>query len=89
LVKDKLLEKEIKTPYLPPPEKLLSDLEIKQLEQSGKLVVDEIKVSGIILNFPRLNKVYAPSITSKEEIPIGTKIFEKASRSYIQPYIDL
>jgi hypothetical protein len=28
-IKDKLLEKEIKTPYLPPPEKLLSDLEIK------------------------------------------------------------
>ncbi|CAK82587.1 unnamed protein product (macronuclear) [Paramecium tetraurelia] len=40
---EKLLEKEIKTPYLPPADKLLPDIEIKQLEQNGRMIEDEIK----------------------------------------------
>ncbi|CAD8175540.1 unnamed protein product [Paramecium octaurelia] len=40
---EKLLEKEIKTPYLPPADKLLPELEIKSLEQNGKMVEEEIK----------------------------------------------
>lgn len=36
---------------MPPPEKLLSDLEIKQYEQYGKLVVDEIKAEQSVRTF--------------------------------------
>ncbi|CAD8079837.1 unnamed protein product [Paramecium sonneborni] len=40
---EKLLEKEIKTPYLPPADKLLPELEIKSLESNGKMIEEEIK----------------------------------------------
>lgn len=39
---DKLLEKELKSPYQPPADKLLSDADIKNYESQGKIIIDEI-----------------------------------------------
>lgn len=47
-IQEKLLEKEIKTPYLPPADKLLPEIEIKSLEQNGRMIEDEIKVINMI-----------------------------------------
>lgn len=38
------MDKELKAPYIPPAEKLLSDNEIKTLEAESKLVIEEIMV---------------------------------------------
>jgi len=40
---DKLLDRELKPPYLPPKEKLISDAEIKKMEQLNKKVYYEIE----------------------------------------------
>lgn len=40
---DKLLDKELKVPYQPPKEKLISDADIKKAEQAGKKVINEIE----------------------------------------------
>jgi len=39
-----LLDRELKPPYLPPKEKLISDAEIKKMEQLNKKVYYEIEV---------------------------------------------
>jgi cGMP-dependent protein kinase len=39
-----LLDRELKSPYLPPKEKLISDADIKKAEQAGKKVINEIEV---------------------------------------------
>ena len=41
---DKLLEKELKAPYFPPLDKIITDADIKKKESDKKLVVYEILV---------------------------------------------
>jgi len=38
------LDRELKPPYVPPKEKLISDTEIKKMEQMNKKVYNEIEV---------------------------------------------
>lgn len=38
------MEKQLKAPYIPPKDKIISEAEIKKMEGLGKLVMDEIKV---------------------------------------------
>ncbi|KAL4488509.1 hypothetical protein ABPG72_013077 [Tetrahymena utriculariae] len=40
---DKLMERQLRAPYVPPKDKLISDAEIKKMEGIRKLVMDEIK----------------------------------------------
>lgn len=40
---DKLLDKELKPPYIPPKNKMINDKEIEKLISTNKLVIDEIK----------------------------------------------
>lgn len=54
-LQDKLLDKELKAPYIPPPEKLLSENEIKTLEAEQKLVVEEIMVLLIFIYLLKIN----------------------------------
>lgn len=42
---DKLMDRQLKSPYVPPKDKLISEAEIRKNEAQGKLVMDEIKVS--------------------------------------------
>jgi cGMP-dependent protein kinase len=44
-VQDKLLDRELKPPYVPPKEKLISDAEIKKMDQLGKKVITELEVT--------------------------------------------
>lgn len=54
---DKLLDKELKPPYIPPKEKLISDAEIKKMDQLSKKVIVEIEVNLVtIFDFFRKNK---------------------------------
>jgi cGMP-dependent protein kinase len=39
---DKLLDKQLPTPYLPPKEKMISDGDVRKMENAGKKVIDEI-----------------------------------------------
>ena len=49
---DKLLDKELKAPYIPPVDKLVGEQEIQTLESVNRLVEDEIKVLEKFLIFP-------------------------------------
>jgi len=40
---DKLLDRELKPPYAPPKEKLISEAEIKKMDQLGKKVITELE----------------------------------------------
>ena len=42
--KEKLFNKELRPPFLPPKKKMISDDDIKKMESAGKLVIEEIKV---------------------------------------------
>lgn len=42
----------MKIPFVPPKDKMISESEIKKMEKLGKCVVEEIKVSSIILKSP-------------------------------------
>lgn len=44
IVQDKLMDKELKPPYMPPKEKIISDHEIEKQAILEKLVIEEIKV---------------------------------------------
>ena len=44
LLKDQLMDKELKPPYLPPKDKIISDHEIEKQAIMEKLVIEEIKV---------------------------------------------
>lgn len=39
---DKLLDKQLPTPYVPPKEKMISDNDVKKMDNAGKKVIDEI-----------------------------------------------
>eukprot|EP01017_Pseudomicrothorax_dubius_P048889 TRINITY_DN899_c0_g1_i9.p1 TRINITY_DN899_c0_g1~~TRINITY_DN899_c0_g1_i9.p1 ORF type:complete len:128 (+),score=45.43 TRINITY_DN899_c0_g1_i9:86-469(+) len=43
---DKLMEKDIKAPWVPPPEKMISKDETRRAEQQGKLVINDIKADA-------------------------------------------
>lgn len=43
------MDRELKPPYVPPKEKLISDTEIKKMEQMNKKVYNEIEVKKNIL----------------------------------------
>ena len=45
------MEGQLKPPYVPSKEKLLSDQEIKKLEKNNKLIIEEIMVKKLNLNF--------------------------------------
>lgn len=38
------MDRQMKSPYIPPKDKIISDMEIKKLESLNKIVLDEIKV---------------------------------------------
>lgn len=59
---DKLLDKELKAPYLPPQEKLLKEEEVKQAEATNKLIVDEINVNFISLSLSLFKKAKARAL---------------------------
>lgn len=40
---DKLMDRELKPPYVPPKDKLINDKEIKKMEDKNKIVIEEIK----------------------------------------------
>ncbi|KAM3140827.1 hypothetical protein pb186bvf_007054 [Paramecium bursaria] len=41
---DKLMDRELKPPYIPPKDKIISDKEIQRLESEGKQLINEIKI---------------------------------------------
>lgn len=41
---EKLFNRELRPPFIPPKKKMISEDEIKKMESAGKLVMEEIKV---------------------------------------------
>lgn len=49
--KDKLIDQQLKPPYIPPNEKMISDKEIEKIAAMKKPVIDEILVKFIFFFF--------------------------------------
>jgi len=47
--KDKLFNKEITPPYLPPPEKVITDSQINHIAEKKISILEELKVSILVL----------------------------------------
>jgi len=45
------MERKLKAPYVPPKDKLITESEIRKMENLGKLVMDEIKVNQYKIEF--------------------------------------
>ena len=45
------MERQLKAPYIPPKNKMISDMELKKMEALSKRAIDEIDVNNIITIF--------------------------------------
>lgn len=93
LFKDKLLDKELKPPFLPPKSKMISEKDIEKMIVLNKNIVDEIKVFFFLKrifkfnnNLFRLTKKASQNQITKTKIPTqhGKKIFEICNLSFLR-----
>ena len=76
------MERQLRAPYVPPKDKLISEQEIKKQESLGKLIMDEIKVLYFLKNAPlfidyvcfKSMKTQLSTEKKTQKIQIGIKI---------------